>query len=107
MGYLYYGTTAYAVQIDDRPLAHLKVAILSLMRAGESTAFSFVRPADIGSGRETLWISPTTDLRFLFHGSRPPRINQPWVKQIIESAHQPTGLMLMPEPETAEELQTA
>ncbi len=43
MGYLYYGTTGYAIEVDDRPLAHLKIALLTLLRAGQSVAFSFPR----------------------------------------------------------------
>ena len=98
MGYLYYGTNSYEVELDDRPLSHLKIALLSLLRAGQSVAFTFTRPAAIGSGRETLWITPATDIRFRFAGSRPPAINVRWVQEIIESASQATGLRLMTEP---------
>lgn len=103
MGYFYYGAAAYAIEIDDRPLAHFKIATLTLVRAGESFAFSFVRPASIGSGRETLWICPTTDIRFRFNGNRAPKINELWVRLIIESAVAPTGMVLVPEPEMAGE----
>lgn len=98
MGYLYYGTTAYAIEVEDRPLAHLKIALLTLLRAGHSVAFSFPRSASAGSGRETLWITPTTDIRFLFLGSRSPAINEAWVRQIMDTANQPSGLHLMAEP---------
>jgi hypothetical protein len=97
MGYLYYGTTAYAIEVDDRPLAHLKIALLTLLRAGHSVAFSFPRAASAGSGRETLWITPTTDIRFLFLGSRSPAINEAWVRNIMDTANQPGGLHLVPE----------
>ena len=99
VGFLYYGNNGYPVQVDDRPLAHLKIAILSLLREGKSLAFSFERPADLGSGRETLWISPSSELRFFFHGSRPPRVNPDWVRSIMASANEPTGLLLVKEPE--------
>ncbi|CAN5358630.1 hypothetical protein BH10ACT7_BH10ACT7_30400 [soil metagenome] len=97
MGYLYYGNNSYAVEIDDRPLAHLKIAILSALRAGRGVAFCFNRPLDIGSGRETLWISPSTEIRFRFHGNRVPQINEHWVKSIILTADSDTGLRLVPE----------
>lgn len=98
MGFLYYGNNAYAVEIDDRPLAHLKIAILSLLRAGRCMAFTFDRPQDMGSGRETLWISPSTEIRFRFNGSRPPRINEHWALSIIATADSPTGLRMIDEP---------
>lgn len=98
MGFLYYGNNSYAINIDDRPLAHLKIAILSMLRAGKSVAFSFDRATDLGSGRETLWISPSSDVRFLFHGSRAPRINEQWVRSIIASSNAATGMRLVTEP---------
>lgn len=97
MGYLYYGNAGYAIEIDDRPLSHLKVAVLSLLRAGKSFAFTFARSPRVGSGRETLWITPATDIRFLFAGSRSPRINEFWVREIIETAATPVGMHLTPE----------
>ena len=98
MGFLYYGNNGYAVEINDRPLAHLKIVLLSLLRAGRSVAFCFDTPNDADSGRETLWISPSTEIRFRFNGSRAPHINEQWLKLIIETADASTGLLLMAEP---------
>lgn len=97
MGFLYYGNNSYAIEIADRPLAHLKIAILSALRAGRSVAFCFDRAVDIGSGRETLWISPSTEIRFRFHGSRIPQINEEWLRTIMLTADTATGLRLVPE----------
>ena len=101
MGFLYYGNNSYAVEMDDRPLTHLKIALLSLLRAGKCIAFTFDRSAEPGSGRETLWISPSTEIRFRFRGGRPPRINEPWVRAIIATADSPTGLRMVSEPADA------
>ena len=98
MGYLYYGTNNHPVELDDRPLSHLKIALLTLLRAGKSVSFSFTRPTRAGSGRETLWISPSTEIRFLFAGTRPPTVNELWVWQIMETADSPTGMRMLPEP---------
>lgn len=98
MGYLYYGHNGYSVEIDDRPLAHLKIALLSLLRAGHGVAFCFERSARAGSGRETIWISPSSDIRFVFVGGRPPSINEQWVLDMIASAKTNTGLHVVPEP---------
>ena len=98
MGFLYYGNNSYSVEIDDRPLAHLKIVLLSRLRAGKSAAFSFDRSTDIGSGRETLWISPSTEIRFRFNGNRSPRINEHWLQLIAATADAPTGLRLVTEP---------
>jgi hypothetical protein len=106
MGSFFYGNDSYEVEVDDRPLAHLKIALLSLLRAGKSVAFSFERAVSVGGGRETLWISPTTDIRFRFSGGRPPRINEPWVRAMIATAESPTGLRLLDEPLEAQAART-
>ena len=97
MGYLYYGADAHAIEIEDRPLAHLRVAILSLLRAGHSVAFTCPRSKDLGGGRESLWITPQTDLRFRFRGSRAPNLNEHWVRAIIATNDSAAGLHLVPE----------
>lgn len=107
MGSLYYGTQRFAVDLDDRPLAHVKVALLILLREGYGVAFSFTPSPSQGGGRETLWISPSTDIRFFFSGGRSPTINDEWVREIVETAHSPTGMRLIPEPSDLQTLSTA
>lgn len=104
MGFMYYGSQGHELEIDDRPLVHLKIALLSMLRAGHSVAFSMSRPAGQGSGRETLWISPATDLRFRFIGGRLPAINDQWVRAIIGSANSPAGMRICQEPSRADSL---
>jgi len=99
MGCLYYGSSGYAIHIEDRSLAHLKVAILTLLRAEKSIAFSYSKCVSDGSGRDTLWITPRTDIRFHFDGNRPPRLNEAWIKAIIDTSTAPTGLRLVAEAE--------
>ncbi len=100
LGFLYYGSSDHSVEIDDRALAHVKVAMMSLLRAGHSFAFSHPRPASRGGGRETLWISPSIELRFRFLGSRPPKINADWLQAVIDTADSHTGMRLLSEPHT-------
>ena len=97
MGYLYYGADAHAIEIEDRQLAHLRVAILSLLRAGHSVAFTCPRSKDLGGGRESIWITPQTDLRFRFRGSRAPNLNEHWVRAIIATNDSAAGLHMVPE----------
>lgn len=98
MGFMYYGNQSHEIELEDRPLTHLKIALLTLLRAGHSVAFSMERPVSTGSGRETLWITPHTDLRFRFNGGRPVRVNEDWVKLLIASAGSPAGMRLCREP---------
>lgn len=101
MGFLYYGSGDHSIEIEDRALAHLKVALLSLLRAGHSVAFSHARPTTVGGGWETIWVSPSSELRFRFRGGRSPDINEKWVQAIIATADGATGLRLIAEPYSA------
>ncbi|WP_146080613.1 MULTISPECIES: ATP-dependent DNA ligase [unclassified Pseudoclavibacter] len=100
MGFLYYGSSDHSVEINDRALAHLKIAMTGLLRAGQSFAFSHPRPVSRGGGRETLWISPSIELRFRFLGSRLPNVNADWLRAIIDTADSHAGMRLTPEPQT-------
>lgn len=98
MGYFFYGKDGYLVELDDRALAHLKVAILSLLRAGRSFELSMRRSIDVGSGRESFWINPTTEIRFHFSSSRAPRLSEAWLRAILATARTPEGLRIVEEP---------
>ncbi|WP_053386961.1 DUF7882 family protein [Leucobacter japonicus] len=95
MGYLVHGRNEYA--FDDRVLAHLKLAIAQKLRQQESFFVSWaVRPEE-GSGRVSLWLSPSADLAFHFFGSKPPEINVAWVKALAATSHSVQGIRVMSE----------
>lgn len=98
MGFLHIGSGGFAVELDDRALAHLKVVVLSELRKGRGVAFSHVNSVQAGSGRETFWINPTTDLRFQFQGGRAPHLNMTWLRAMAEACQAGTGLYVMDEP---------
>lgn len=98
MGFLHYGQSDFTISIEDRTLAHVKVVILTLLRNGQSVAFTFAHPMSDGAGRETIWITPTSELRFQFLGSRPPRLNGAWVEDMLRVATSQSGLHVTAEP---------
>ncbi|WP_210508920.1 ATP-dependent DNA ligase [Naasia sp. SYSU D00057] len=100
MGKLIYGTDA-GIDIEDRVLAHLQVVILSKMRRSESFAFSWEYGREAGSGRTTIWVHPSMNLRFRYNGSRAPELNRAWLEELSVLANSANGLRLIPEPEVA------
>jgi hypothetical protein len=70
MGKLLYGPAGSGIPIDDRPLAHLQVVMLAKLRRKEAFAFTWEREAVAGSGRTTIWVTPTMCLEFEFHSPR-------------------------------------
>jgi hypothetical protein len=86
------------VDIEDRALAHLKLAITTKLRRGESFCFSWRDDASIGDGRTTVWLNPTSNIVFKFYGSRPPQLNPAWIDALTFVANTPNGLHLVPEP---------
>ena len=92
MGTLTYGGSR--IQFDDRLLVHLQVVIIQRFRRGEGFAMSWVRSVAIGSGRSTVWLSPSLPVVFDFAGSRAPSINPEWLRRLTDTASSGTGLIV-------------
>lgn len=99
VGRLIYGALPREIEIDDRPLAHLKVAIVSKLRRSESFTLSWDHGKARGGGRSTIWLHQSIPLRFDFDGSRPPVLNRAWIELLMVAANSTEGLQLVPEPE--------
>ncbi|MGZ0712783.1 DUF7882 family protein (plasmid) [Coraliomargarita sp. W4R53] len=96
MGRFIYDTTANAIDIDDRTLAHLRLVVMNKLRRSES--FMFDHELRDGTGRRSFWIHPSVPLQFHFIDRRPQGINRAWVEELMLSASSPSGLMIMAEP---------
>jgi hypothetical protein len=97
MGALIYGNNA-PIPVDDRALVHLQLVIYSKLRAQESFAFNWRDEPGVGDGHGSFWISPGVPIVFKYAGSRDPAVNREWLRVLRESANQPSGLRLIPEP---------
>jgi hypothetical protein len=96
MGYLIYGAGA-EYEIEDRALAHLKIAVVAKLRLQESFLLNWSLSPSDGSGRVSLWLSPSVPLQFRFSGSKPPELNRLWLQALAHSAHSGRGMILMSE----------
>lgn len=100
MGTLLYGNGS-GIQIDDRTLEHLRLAMAVRLRRGESFMVSIpIDEPGIGS-RRNLWVSPAVPLQFIASGSRVPPLNRMWVQAMGESEDSTGTLTVMPEGEAA------
>lgn len=106
MGYLIYGAGA-EYEFEDRVLAHLKIAIVAKLRLQESFLLNWSIPAEAGSGRASLWLSPNVPLQFRFSGSKPPELNRAWLDAMARSSHGIRGMVVMGEHEAEEYLKAA
>jgi hypothetical protein len=98
VGQLIYGPgTVY--EMDDRTLAHVKLALTAKLRRQESFLLSWPLAVDQGSGRTSLWIAPMIPLQFQFSGSRPPATNRNWVVAMLDSSHSDRGMTILSEAE--------
>lgn len=98
MGHLVYAAMV-EYPVEDRMLAHVKAAVGVKFRRRESFFLSWSNPADRGSGRISLWLSPSMPLIFRFSGSRVPELNSTWVDVLCELSNTPRGLLLISEKE--------
>jgi hypothetical protein len=95
MGVLYYADQAIA--IDDRTLAHLKVAAVTKLRRGESFTLSWAHAPDEVAGRTTIWMHPTIPLRFEFEEPEAPLLQREWIESILRSSNSTGGIQLTAE----------
>lgn len=100
MGTLVYGNPGIEVAFDDRALMHLQIVITAKLRRGEGFVLSWKDAAEIGSGRSTIWLHPSSTLYYRYFGSRLPSINREWIDVMVESANSSGGLFFTPEPGT-------
>ncbi|MEO7122329.1 MAG: hypothetical protein ABI400_04290, partial [Lacisediminihabitans sp.] len=84
-------------EIEDRALAHLKIAIMAKLRLQENFLVSWNLSAADGSGRVSIWISPSVPLQFRFSESEPPDLNKLWLQALARSSHSSRGMILIPE----------
>ena len=93
----YAGSTQY--EIEDRMLAHVKAVVAAKLRRQESFLLSWAVDANAGSGRVSIWMSPSIPLEFRFSGSRVPQLNGVWLEALMEMANSTRGLVLVSEQE--------
>lgn len=99
MGTLFYADQA--IEMDDRTLAHLKVALVTKLRRGESFTLSWTHTENQPVGRTTIWMHESIPLRFEFTEPEPPVLHREWIEDILRSANTTGGIQL-----TAEHLET-
>jgi hypothetical protein len=99
MGKLIYGSPGTEIEIDDRALAHIKVAVLAKLRRDEKFAMSWQHGQEGGGGRSTIWLHPSIPLQFVFNGSKQPTLNRAWIDELLATANSAGGLQLVPEPD--------
>lgn len=97
MGYIQYGGGGDAIHIDDRALAHLKVAIATKLRRNESFTLSWQHHEGDAEGRSTIWLHPSIPLRFTFDDPETPQLNVKWIEQLMQSANSTGGIQLVGE----------
>ncbi len=97
MGKLFYGDSGTSIVVDDRTLAHLKIAVFTKLRRNESFTLSWQHGTDAPSGRSTIWVHPSVPLHFIFDEDEPPVLNKQWIEQLMRSANSTGGIQLLPE----------
>jgi hypothetical protein len=96
VGSLFYSGD-YEIEIDDRALAHLQIAILAKLRRSESCSFTWTIAKEGGSGRETVWLHPAVALRFRYDSAHGLAVNPEWI-QVLTAAANRGDIQLLEEP---------
>jgi hypothetical protein len=96
MGTIQYGDSS-EIHIEDRALAHLKVAVATKLRRNESFTLSWKHPDGDAPGRSTIWLHPSIPLRFTFETPENPQLNAKWVQALMMEASSSGGITLVDE----------
>jgi hypothetical protein len=96
MGLLIYAHRSY--EIPDRTLLHLQITISTKLRRHERFGLSWTVPAQMGSGRHTVWIDNGVPMRFIYDDYRMKKVNPKWIDAMLQGANSPSGLSVMDEP---------
>lgn len=107
VGTLYYGDSGTPIGIEDRALAHLKIAITTKLRRGESFTLSWQHAEDQPRGRSTLWLHASIPLRFVFDEPDAPELSRQWIEDLMRSANSTGGIKLVPEQLDTDPIPTA
>ncbi len=97
MGKLTYNSTL-TVNLEDRLLAHLEVAIATKLQHGEGCYFSWTDSPPNGTGRTTIWLHPQISLFYKYASNSRPPLNTHWIHALLSTANSPTGLEIVIEP---------
>ena len=92
MGTLYYGDSGTPVEIEDRALAHLKIAITTKLRRGELHALVASVAA---SPRPQLAVAAPRDPAALrLRRGRGPELSREWIEELMRSANSGGGIVI-------------
>ena len=91
MGSLYYGASRLRIEIDDVLLAHLQIVMLAKLRRGESFSLGWHDP---GAGRNILWISPSSELHFIYLGARMAKPQHELLESLAMEANTSGGIVI-------------
>lgn len=98
MGKLIYARSEIEIDVADRALLHLQLVIGTKLRRGESFFFSWKEDVAVGSGRSSIWLTPSLLLYFRFGKSNVGPVNKEWMDLLRRSADSSQGLVYIEEP---------
>jgi hypothetical protein len=85
------------IELDDRVLVHLQLAMSIKLRRREGFFFSWQKPPGSGEGRTAIWIDASIPLQFVYYGGRMPAINREWVDALRVSSNSAGGMSIIAE----------
>lgn len=89
MGYLHYGNSAAAIEVDDARLAHLRAVVVAKLRRHEAFALTLSTSPD---AVETMWVHAGIPLRFVMDEG--VRLNRVVLAAMMAAANSAGGLDL-------------
>ncbi|WP_022883027.1 DUF7882 family protein [Gryllotalpicola ginsengisoli] len=106
MGTLVYGF-GRELRLDDRLLAHLRVAITSKLQAQESFMLDLDGVLDEDTARRCVWLHPAIPIEFVFDDSSRQTLNRHWIEALMRSSQSIRGMLAITEEQVEDYLRQA
>lgn len=94
MGKLTYGAIQREIEMDDKLLAHIEMIVLSRLRRNNAFALRWIEKIEVGDGRRTIWISPSSDLYFEYDKHEQPELDRVLLDKLAAAADSNLGVNL-------------
>lgn len=103
MGTMVYGYAGVEMQLSDRDMAHIQLAVGAKLQRRESFFFSWRHDPRVSEGRGSIWLNESVPLYFNYESNVAPAINRGWIGLLTEAASSPEGMRYVKEPHPAQE----
>lgn len=83
-----------SIEVEDRALTHIVAVITVKLRRNESLTLTWDHPDESGHDHSTVWVHPSSPLRFEFDTPTPERLDLRWIDRLMRRLNRHGGISI-------------